>query len=96
MMIYNETRFLYLETGTSNSILRLIAFGSKSLSNVEKRYSNIGREALGILHGLEKFHHHCFAKEGSIILDHKSLVAVFKKAIATILQLQLVYLYSAL
>ena len=44
------------------------------------------REALGILHGLEKFHHCCFNCKVSIIKDHKPLVAVFKKAVATLLQ----------
>ena len=36
-------------------ILHPIAFASKSLTGAEWRYSNIEREALGILHGLEKF-----------------------------------------
>ena len=44
-----------------NSILRLIEFPSKSLTRAKKkRYSNIEREALGILYGLEKFQHCCF------------------------------------
>ena len=43
-----------------NIALRPIAFASKSLTGVEWRYSNIEWEALGILHGLEKFHHYCF------------------------------------
>ena len=41
------------------SILRPIAFSSKSLSSVEKRYSNTEREALGTLHRIKKFHHYC-------------------------------------
>ena len=48
--------------------------------------SNIKREVLGILHGLEKFHHCCFAWELLIITDHKPLVARFKKDVATLLQ----------
>ena len=60
-----------------NTILRLIAFVSKSLTSAEHRYSNIEREALGILHSLEKFNHYCFAMEVSIITHHKSLVAIF-------------------
>ena len=48
-------------------------------NNSESLYSNIEREALGILYGLEKFHHYCFAHEISIIRDHKLLVAIFKK-----------------
>ena len=45
----------------------------------EHRYSNIKREALGILHGLKKFHHYCFAREVYVINDHKPLVSIFKK-----------------
>ena len=43
-----------------NITLCPIAFASKSLIGAERRYSNIEQEALGILHGLEKFHHYCF------------------------------------
>ena len=44
----------------------------------EKRYSNIEKEALGILYRLEKFHHYCFARKVSIITDYKPLVIIFK------------------
>ena len=69
-----------------NSILRTITFSSKSLSSVERRYRKIEREAQGILHGLEKFCHYCFAREVTIIIDHKPLVVIFKKDVATLLQ----------
>ena len=65
-----------------NSILRPIAFSSKSLTGAEKRNSNIEREALGILCGLTKFHHYCFVREVSIITDHKPLIVIFKKDVA--------------
>ena len=51
-----------------------------------ERYSNIEREVVGILYGLIKFHHHCFAREVSIITDHKLLVVIFKKDVATLSQ----------
>ena len=41
--------------------------------SVEWRYSNIKCEVLGILHGLEKFHHYCFGREVLIITDHKTI-----------------------
>ena len=44
------------------------------------------REALGILHGLEKFHHYCFGREVDVITDHKLLVSIFKKDVATLSQ----------
>ena len=40
------------DTSPDNTILRPITFASKSLTSAERRYSNIKREALGILHGL--------------------------------------------
>ena len=66
-----------------NRILCPIAFASKSLMGVECRYSNIEHEALGILHGLEKFHHYCFGREVLMITGHKPLVSMFKKDVAT-------------
>ena len=43
-----------------NAALWTVAFVSKSLISAEIWYSNIEREALGILHGIVKFHHYCF------------------------------------
>ena len=40
------------------------------------------RKVPGILHGLQKFHHYCFAHKGNVISDHKLLVAIFKKDMA--------------
>ena len=39
-----------------NAALHPIVFASTSLSSAEWQCSSIKREALGILHGLEKFH----------------------------------------
>ena len=69
-----------------NTILCPIAFASKSLTGMECRYSNIKCKVLGILHGLEKFHHYCFSREVLIITDQKLLVSMFKKDIVTLSQ----------
>ena len=53
---------------SDNTALYTIAFASKTLSSTEWQYR---RKALGILHGLEKFYHYCFAKEVYVITDHK-------------------------
>ena len=53
----------------NNSTLRPIAFSSESLSSAERRYSNIEREALGVLQGHEKCQHYYFAREVSIITN---------------------------
>ena len=39
-----------------------------------------------MLHGLEEFHHYCFAREVHIITDYKPLVAIFKKHMAVLSQ----------
>ena len=62
------------------------SFASKSSTGAEQRYSNIKREALGILHGLEKFPHYCFGRGVLVITDQKPLVSIFKKDVATLLQ----------
>ena len=74
------------DTAPDNTILCPIAFASKSLTDAEWRYSNIECKALGILHGLEKFHHYCFSREVLVITDHKLLVSIFKKDVATLSQ----------
>ena len=68
-----------------SNILRPIALANKSIQCREE-YSNIEREVLGILFCLEKVHHYCFTREVSIITDHRPLVAIFKKDVATLLQ----------
>ena len=69
-----------------NIILCPITFASESLTGAEWRYTNIEWEALGILHGLDKFHHYCFGREVFIITNHKLLVSMFKKDRATLSQ----------
>ena len=69
-----------------NTMLWPIAFASKSLTGAERRYSNIECKALGIIHSLEKFHHYCFGRNIIIITNHKPLVTIFKKDMATLSQ----------
>ena len=49
-------------------------------------YSKIEREGLGIPHGVEKFYHYCFAHEVHVITEHKPLVAIMCKDVATLSQ----------
>ena len=73
-------------TAPDNTMLWPIAFASKSLTGAESGYSNIECKALGIIHGLEKFHHYCFGRNVIIITNHKPLVAIFKKDVVTLSQ----------
>ena len=41
---------------------KIINYASRSLSDVEQRYSQIEREALAIYYGIKKFHIYVFGK----------------------------------
>ena len=69
-----------------NRALHPTAFASKSLTSKEMRYDKTEREALALLHSLEKFHHYCLACKVSIITDHKPLLAILRKEVATLPQ----------
>ena len=58
------------DVALDNTIPCPIVFASKSLTGAEHSYSNIEREALGILQGLKKFHHYSFAREVLFITVH--------------------------
>ena len=81
-----EGKICLKDTVPDNTILYSIAFASKSLTGIRHRYSNIEREALGILHGFEKFHHYCLARKVHVITNHKPLVSIFKKDVAMLSQ----------
>ena len=59
-----------------------IAYASRSLSETEARYSQIEREMLAVVYGLEKFHHYTYAREVEVVTDHKPLVAISKKPLS--------------
>jgi ribonuclease HI len=56
-----------------------VEYRSKLLTETEQRYSNIEREMLAVLHGLEKFHYYAYGRHVIIETDHKPLEAIFKK-----------------
>ena len=47
------------------------------------RYSNIEREMLAVLFGLEKFHYYVYGRPVVVYTDHKPLEAIFKKHLAS-------------
>lgn len=50
-----------------------MAFASKSLSSVQRFYSNIERETLALVFGITRFHNYIFGKEVVVNTDHKPL-----------------------
>ncbi|XP_029166467.1 uncharacterized protein K02A2.6-like isoform X1 [Nylanderia fulva] len=56
---------------------RIIAYGSKSLTDCEKRYCQTEKEALALVWAVEHFKIYLFGKEFELISDHKPLEIIF-------------------
>ena len=54
-----------------------IAFASRSLTDVESRYSQTEREALGIVFGCERFKHFVYGIAFTVETDHKPLLTLY-------------------
>ena len=67
-----------------NMALQSIEFASKSITSTETQFSNTEGEALGILYGLETFHHCCFTHEVKCYNRPTLLMAIFKTDIVSL------------
>lgn len=56
---------------------------SKLLTETDQRYSNIEREMLGVVYGLEKFHYYVYGQHVVVETDHKPLETIFKKHLSS-------------
>ena len=56
-----------------------VAYGSKTLSDAEGRYTNIECELLGVVASMEKFHTFCYGRSTIILSDHKLLTSIVRK-----------------
>ena len=57
--------------------LRTVAYGSRSLTDVESRYSQTEREALAIVWGVEHFHQYLYGSKFTIVTDHKPQEVIY-------------------
>ena len=84
---YNTTRPPRLEVYPSQKGLgvvliqdeRQVAFGMKTLTECQSKYSNIERELLAVVHGIQRYHTYVYGRSFTVITDHKPLVAICAK-----------------
>lgn len=57
---------------------KIISFASRSLSDVEKRYSQTEKESLALVWAVEKFYFYLAGLEFELVTDHKPLETIFK------------------
>ena len=58
---------------------KVVSYASKALSSVEKRYSQIEREALAIAWGCHHFRMYLLGHHFKVITDHKPLLPIFNR-----------------
>ncbi|KAK6192673.1 hypothetical protein SNE40_004107 [Patella caerulea] len=56
---------------------RVISYASKSLSDVERRYSQTEKEALGLVWACERFHPYIYGTDFELLTDHKPLEFIY-------------------
>ena len=86
---YDTTKPVSLEVDASQKGLgaalvqdgRPVAFASKTLTETQSNYSNIERETLAIVHGIQRFHTYLFGRSFTVVTDHKPLMTICYKAI---------------
>ena len=58
---------------------KIICYASHSLSDIERRYSQTDKEALGLVWACERFHKFLFGKTFELFTDHKPLEFIFQR-----------------
>ena len=88
---FDCTKFIVIQTDASEYGLgaallqdgRLIAFASKTVTDMKTKYANIECKCLSVCSGLEKFHTYVYGRHITVQNDNKPLKMIQKKPIHT-------------
>ena len=65
------------QKSTEQNDEKVVAYASRALTDVEKRYSQTEKEALAIIWGVEHFHLYLYGNDFTLITDHKPLEVIY-------------------
>ena len=85
LAFYDVSKPVEIQCGASKDGLRAVliravhpvVYSSRSLIDTEKRYAQIEKYVISIVHAPTKFHCYIFGKETVLYIDHKPLEMVF-------------------
>ena len=63
---------------TINGVERPVYFISRTLTETERRYSQLEREALALVFAVKRFHYYLWGQEFKLVTDHKPLLGLFQ------------------
>ncbi|CAB4027350.1 Transposon Tf2-6 poly, partial [Paramuricea clavata] len=74
-----EKKLDELERQEQDGEERIVSYASRSLTSVERQYSQTEKEALGLVWACERFHVYLYGSKFELVTDHKPLEVIYSK-----------------